>query len=300
MKSLSLQNDHHQRLETSFRNWLELTGYAETSIYGMPNYIREFLHWLEGENKVLIELTAKDIHTYFFHLSVRKKQRRPGALSINYLHKHLQAIKRFSHYLRETDQAHFEVDIILPGQKRGLRPILTKQEIKALYEVCDGSPIGLRDRAMLAVFYGCGLRRNEAVSLDTSDYLKDKKLLYVRKGKNYKERYVPLTKGVSTDIENYLHYGRSGQVKDPLEEAFFLSERGTRINGQSLHLRLKQLLNKAEIPKDAGLHTLRHSIATHLLQSGMRLAHIARFLGHGSLESTQIYTHLSAEGGDYK
>jgi integrase/recombinase XerD len=303
MKGLPLENIKHLQLEKGFRNWLDLTGYAATSVYGMPNYIREFLHYLETESKPIETLEPQDINTYFFHLKHRRKQRRTGALSNNYLHKHLQAIKKFSHYLKETGQGNFETDIILPEQKGKTPEILTKEEIKQLYAACGSSPIGLRDRAMLSVFYGCGLRRNEGVSLDIQDFLSDKNLLYVRKGKNYKERYVPLTPETKQDLQEYLDYGRSSQIKDTMfytersrsEEAFFLSERGTRITGQSLHLRLKQLLSKAEITKDAGLHTLRHSIATHLLQSGMKLQNIARLLGHKSLESTQLYTHIINE-----
>jgi len=261
----------------------------------MPNNIREFLHYLETTNKALETLLPKDVNIYFFHLKQRKKQRRTGVISINYLHKHLQAIKKFSHYLRETEQGHFETDIILPEQSSPHKDILSTEEITQLYAACSSSPIGLRDRAMLSIFYGCGLRRNEGVNLDTTDFIVSSNLLYVRKGKNYKERYVPFTEQVKQDLQAYLDYGRGSYLRDFSNTAFFISERGSRINGQSLILRLKQLMIKAEINKDIGLHSLRHSIATHLLQSGMRLQNIARFLGHESLESTQVYTHILNE-----
>ncbi len=295
MKSLSLENLRHIQLEKGFRNWLELTGYAATSVYSMPNSIREFLHYLETNNKPLETLESQDINTYFFHLKQRKKQRRAGALSPGYLHKHLQAVRLLSRYLREIGEPSFEVDTSLPEQKHKTPEILTKEEIKQIYESCDSSPMGLRDRAMLSVFYGCGLRRSEGVALDATDVLHGKNLLYVRKAKNNRERYVPLTQATRQDIQNYLDYGRGALMKNSGESAFFISERGLRINGQSLMLRLRKLKAKAEIPKPAGLHTLRHSIATHLLQNGMKLAHISRFLGHTSLESTQIYTHLINE-----
>jgi integrase/recombinase XerD len=295
MKHLELKNQNHIRLEKSFKEWLSLTGYAESSVYQLPNYTREFLHYLETNGKSLESTTAQDINAYFFHLKNRKKQRREGFLSSSFLNKHLQSICCFIRYLKETEQAYLETDIILPQAKPKLPEILTQEEIRQLYEACDTSPIGLRDRVMLTVYYGCGLRRNEGVSLDIPDFLTDKNLLYVRKGKNYKERYVPLTPEIKQDLQEYLDYGRSSQLKDFSNEAFFLSERGTRITGQSLMLRLKCLLSKAEITKDAGLHTLRHSIATHLLQSGMKLKNISKFLGHSSLESTQIYTHITNE-----
>ncbi|MBN2661132.1 MAG: tyrosine-type recombinase/integrase [Tannerellaceae bacterium] len=186
------------------------------------------------------------------------------------------------------------MDIQLQGRARNIKTIFTRAEIKALYNACDGDVLGIRDKAMLAVYYGCGLRRNEGVNLDTGDILPGKNLLFVRKGKNYKERYVPLTEAVKEDILNYLDFARQILIKKQTN-ALFLNSSGDRITASMLAERLKKLKCKAGIDKVAGLHTLRHSIATHLLQSGMKLAQIKRFLGHSSLESTQIYTHIGNE-----
>ena len=147
---------------------------------------------------------------------------------------------------------------------------------------------------MLAVHYGCGLRRTEGINLDVNDLLQGKNLLFVRKGKNYKERYVPMTEAVKEDIRNYIEYSRPLLIKYPTH-ALFLNMKGVRISSNTMAVRLQQLKEKAGIDKEAGLHTLRHSIATHLLQSGMKLAQIKQFLGHSSLESTQIYTHIAHE-----
>lgn len=294
MKSLNLQNERHQRLETAFKDWLELTGYAETSIYNLPNCLREFLHYLEEKQIHLEKLTPEATHGYFTHLQSRTKKSRAGTLSTNYLYKHLQAIKRFSRYLAATGQGGFDTGITLPKQPATPKNILTREEAEALYEVCGSCPLGIRDRAMLAVFYGCGLRRSEGVGLDVSDYQKE--TLYVRKGKNYKERYASLATGVKEELENYLYHARPLLLKNLSEPAFFISAvKGERLQGQSLYIRLKNLLEKAGIEKEITLHSLRHSIATHLLQSGMQLENIARFLGHSTLESTQIYTHIVNE-----
>lgn len=298
MKHLSLERQEHRRLEAAFREWLELTGYAASSVYGMPHYVREFLHWLEREGMDLEGITAGDVRSYFFHLRGRGKQRGAGALSTNYLHKHVQALRRFAHYLRRTGQGGFEVDIALPGQERGIKEVLTRGEMEALYGACDATPLGLRDRAMLGVCYGCGLRRSEAVKLDTTDLLREKGLLYVRGGKAGRERYVPLAEGVMKDLGAYLDRGRPAQVKDLSGTAFFLSKYGRRPGGQSLMIRLKHLIKRAGIEREVGLHTLRRSIATHLLDSGMSLDRIARFLGHRSLEATQIYTRIESEKRD--
>jgi integrase/recombinase XerD len=276
---------------------LKLQGYAEQTVYNLPLYTKEFLHYLEQQETNLSELNPEILRTYFFHLKRRKKERSHGVLSLNSLINHRRAIKQFSRYLKQTDQYFFEVNVPLDKLEYKIKTILSQEEIKAVYENCDSTPLGLRDRAMLSVFYGCGLRRSEGVNLDAKDFLAEKNRLYVRKGKNYKERYVPLTAEVKEDLENYLYYARPIHLKEPNQKALFLSERGNRLIGSSFLSRLNRLQDIASINKPVGLHGLRHSIATHLLENGMKLKEIALFLGHSSIESTQIYTHiLNAEG----
>ena len=119
----------------------------------------------------------------------------------------------------------------------------------------------------------------------------------MRKGKNYKERYVPMTEAVKDDLENYIYVAREKirSFKNTKPEALFLSMQVKRLCGNALIRRIHKLAESAGIQKEIGLHTLRHSIATHLLQSGMTLEEVKQFLGHSSLESTQIYTHLANE-----
>ena len=148
---------------------------------------------------------------------------------------------------------------------------------------------------MLTIFYSCGLRRNEVVHLDITDIIFEKSVLHVRKGKGYKQRVVPVTKQSLQHLQNYLYDARP-YFCNQKEESFFVTQSGKRLGGQVMLIRLKQLIqltgNAELMQKDIHLHTLRHSIATHLLQNGMRLERIKDFLGHGSLDSTQIYTHF--------
>ncbi len=137
-----------------------------------------------------------------------------------------------------------------------------------------------------------------------SDIHFEKSLLHVRKGKGYKERMVPITKQSLQHLQNYLYDARPYFMPaiSPSfgggrgEAAFFVTQSGKRLGGTMMLIRLKQLIqftgNAELMQKDIHLHTLRHSIATHLLQNGMRLERIKDFLGHGSLDSTQIYTHF--------
>jgi len=186
----------------------------------------------------------------------------------------------------------------LPPEKETAKTILTKAEMHLLYKSCPVNDyrwkyamIGLRDRAMLGVYYGCGLRRSEGLELDITDIDLIRNLVHVRKGKGSKERFVPIGESIKQDFKDWLSV-RGEYQKHPTEQAFLLSPRGNRISGNALMERLKRLVEVAGINKEIGLHSLRHSIATHLLQQGMSLENVSRFLGHASLENTQIYTHI--------
>jgi len=295
MQNLTVKTPEFINLEQGFGQWLRLLNFEPRTVKYAPRKAHEFFHWLE-QNRItgLSGVTKPVIENYFTYLGTRQNKRKKGRLSRNYLRTHLTALRKLARYLRETERESFEVDIRLPGRTCSIKTIFSREEISALYNACEGDVLGIRDRAMLAVYYGCGLRRNEGVNLDVNDILPVKNLLFVRKGKNYRERYVPMAEAVKEDIKNYIDFARGVLLKRQTS-ALFLSSRGNRITASMLAERLQQLKCKAGIGKEAGLHTLRHSIATHLLQSGMKLAQIKRFLGHSSLESTQIYTHLSAE-----
>ena len=125
--------------------------------------------------------------------------------------------------------------------------------------------------------------------------LPDKNLLYIRKAKGGKQRYVPMVGQVKKDIISYLETTRPMLMDKQLHEVFFIGITGKPFSGSGLYERVRKLVEQVGIEKKIGLHTLRHSIATHLLASGMKLSEIAKFLGHSSLESTQIYTHIVDE-----
>lgn len=305
MKQLQLKSEAFQYVEQSFKEWLDVMGYAPSTVYQMPNYIRELFHWLECQGHTQIrQITTPLIKQYYQELKLRSNQRRSGALSNNYLNKQLQGLYKFMDYLRQTGRLtlpHLEINREEANPKA--IQVLTIEEIKTLYQVAEENPntpkfeaIAARDKAMLSVFYGCGLRRNEGYYLDLSDINFDKQIIHVRKGKNYKERFVPFNKTNANIIQEYIYDYRPYFLKENKTAALFIGCRGTRLDGQSMAMRLKILQQKTDDielqQKDLTLHTLRHSIATHLLQGGMSLEKISRFLGHSSLESTQIYTHL--------
>jgi integrase/recombinase XerD len=285
-------------------------GYNPQAVYQLPNYVQELLYYAESKGHTgLRQLDNRLIREHYGRLKKRPNQRRGGGLSNNYLNKHLEAYKRFGEYLRQSGRLLLPpLDIDTEEDEDRITAILTVQEIGLLYEAtrlpygsvkCDRGPaqyeaMQLRDRAMLTVFYGCGLRRSEGHHLDRGDLDGSRGLLHVRKGKNYQERFVPLTASSIRCLQEYLYDGRPYFLA-ARNEAFFIGPSGRRLGGAAMLLRLQRLIQLSEdaelMGKEVHLHTLRHSIATHLLDNGMSLERIKEFLGHTSLESTQLYTH---------
>ena len=293
-----LKNPEFLYLIKSFKKWLRTLEYARSTVTVSVNYLRDFFEFLE-EFKLdsINEIDKTVIEVYYEYLQTRKNKRQTGSLSQNYIISNINALKRFVRYLQITGKQSFEVDLHIPVEKEYHKTILTQEEVKALYNACDNSILGIRDRAMLSVYYGCGLRRDEGVHLDVKDIGLKERLIYVQNGKGNRERYVPMSETIREDLENYIYVAREKilSFKNISNPALFLSYRAKRIHGNSLIERLHKLSQKAGIHKETGFHTLRHSIATHLLQSGMMLENVSKFLGHTTLESTQIYTHLAHE-----
>lgn len=312
MQKLVLQTASYQYLEISFGQWLDILGHCPQSVTAMPLIIREFLYFLEQRNIVSIQqLQQKDLRAYHDHINTRANQRRGGALSDKSVNKHLQAIEKLLEYLHYRGMKNLPaLGIRLHKTTTDTPEILTVAEIKELFaltyqpynniaasQYAHLEPIvQSRDRAMLAIYYSCALRRNEGVHLGIDDINFDTRILHVRKGKNYKERLVPISKTTASYLQEWIYDHRSQLSRDKKEHRLFLNLWGKPMAGGTLYDRLKLLQQQSDNltlrAKNIGLHTLRHSIATHLLEAGMSLEQIARYLGHSSLDSTQIYTHL--------
>jgi len=315
MKNLSIENRSYKELLLSFKDWLDILGYAESTVYKLPVHLQEFFNYLECHGHSDINtITTQTVLDYYEYLKERPNQRREGALSKGHLNKLQQALYKFREYLQQHN--HKGINIHLKYEEKNDKDnlnVLTQDEIKELFEAtyCSNPEdrIRYRDRAMLTCFYSCGLRRNEVVHLDTSDILFDKQRVFVRQGKNYKERFVPINKHSVRILEEYIYDYRTAFYKYKETEALFMSYRGTRLQGRGFANRLAAIIKATENPDLIGntcgersrtitLHSLRHSIATHLLEQGADIEQISTFLGHASLESTQIYTHFLSQSDD--
>ena len=296
MKHLKLENTDHIKFIKKFEQWLRAFGYSKQTVYNLPNHINELFWWLERNGVTIKEVSQQTIDKFYEYICSRPNQRRSGNLSLNQIKKYRQALQLLAEYLFKTSGLKVPIFSIYQPAENSSIEYLSISEIHQLFESIEDTILGNRDKAFLALLYGSGLRRNEVCQLNIDDINREKKTVHVKFGKRYKERIVPIVKKCFDDIDLYLEKSRP-ELDIKNSKALIITERGTRMSGQAMLIRLNKLCVDAKIKK-VGLHSLRHSIATHLLSNGMEMELVAEFLGHESLDSTQIYTHLEQEEHD--
>lgn len=312
MKRLLLQTTSYNYLENAFREWLDILGFGEGTVKNLPTAVREFLYYLEQKNiKQISVVTNKDINNYYQYLTTRQSERQGGALSSNYINHHFWALEKFFEFLHHKGTKNLpEINLKRLKIQTLQREILTEQEIKELYTIAENQEhitqkqeaINYQDRVLLTIYYGCGLRRTEGENINIDDINFDTRILHVKKGKAGKQRLIPFNKTALKVLQEWIYDYRTIVVKDKVESRLFINRYGKPLTAGTLGIRLRELINQSDNiklkEKTITLHSLRHSIATHLLANGMDIQKVQRFLGHNSLETTQIYTHLLEEQPD--
>ncbi|MCB0661096.1 MAG: site-specific tyrosine recombinase XerD [Saprospiraceae bacterium] len=210
----------------------------------------------------------------------------------------ISGIKAFYKYLLMEDLIKDNPTELLEAPKlsRKIPEVLTFGEIQAMLAVIDlSTPYGTRNRALLETLYACGLRVSELVNLKITNLFLDVGFIKVI-GKNDKERLVPIGDDAIKHIRHYLQYDRA-KLKIPKEEEnfVFLNRRGKHLTRVYVFLLIKELAEKVGIQKNISPHTFRHSFATHLVEGGADLKAVQDMLGHESITTTEIYTHLDKE-----
>ncbi len=299
MKHLPLKSQYYQDLQKKYSLYLERVGYNHNTQKMLPSMTREFFYYLEQRSvESLSEVTPKEITEYYHYLKTRPSSRGPGTLSQSMQHMHLWGLRTLFSYLLAEGKISMDPfsTLSFPSPQKKEREVLSRKEIEQLYNACESN----KDKALLGLFYGCGLRRNEVEALNVKDISFKGRLVYVRSGKGKRRRVVPVPERVITDLKEYyyqervhvLHKQKATAAES--QSAFILNVIGSRMLGQSLWRRLRYLVLKAEIdhPERVTLHNLRHSIATHLLDGGLSVEQVRDFLGHTNLESTQGYTRV--------
>ncbi len=238
---------------------------------------------------------AKHLDAYAAWLA-RKRGRLGEPLSLATRSTHVYVIRRFFAFLERRGVLLQNPARLLsvPKLRRLPRATLSVGETRRLVETPPATTSGgLRDRAILELLYGTGLRLGECARLDVSDIDLAEGRLQVRDGKGRKDRVVPLSGRAREAVVSYLREVRPAFVHDGLERALFLSKAGTRLKGGSLYALIKGHARAAGLK--ASPHVLRHSCATHLLQGGADVRHIQALLGHSQLQTTALYTRVDTQ-----
>lgn len=262
---------------------------TRASVHTVNSYRRDIQHLSHYCNDKAITQWADVQHTDIrSHIAGRHRK----GLSSKSLQRELSAIRSFYNYLLKKAQLSINPaqHIQAPKQDRKLPKTLDVDQLSGLLEAGASSLLEIRDLAMFELFYSSGLRLSELSALDLTDLDLPDQTLIVRKGKGGKTRVLPVGRKAVTAIENWL---QQRNIKTPAtESALFISARGTRLGQRSIELRLDLWCKKKGIAEHIHPHMLRHSFASHLLESSQDLRAVQELLGHSNISSTQIYTHL--------
>jgi len=291
----------YEILLKEFTQYLKVSGYSFAK--RTASAVREMLWWMEKEQVKLERIDSEKMQKYYEYLCSRPNRRSAGSLNASTIDGYLFTLKLFFSYLQKVGikavnpMSVLQVNHHQKGERKE-RSVLTKSEVAKLYGVCKSE----LEKVLLGLFYGCGLRKSEVEKLNIRDLDLKKnggKCLYVRSGKGRKRRVVPLAQNVIDDVKNYVVKERTQRFTHRTQpndkKALLINKIGTRMQGNSLWLGFRTIFLRTGIKKKISLHHLRHSIATHLLASGMRIEEVRDFLGHEHLESTQIYTRVNLQ-----
>jgi integrase/recombinase XerD len=258
-----------------FKQWMHSKRYSPSTIKTYSEALKSFLIFYR--EKPVAEITNEDVIVYNNDYILKNN------LSASFQNQIVNAIKLFFQTIRETKMM---VDKIHRPKRSKLLPnVLSKEEVKSIIEALTN----VKHKTMLSLIYACGLRRSELLNLTFKDIQSDRKLLVIKQSKGKKDRIVPISDKI---IEMLRDYYKQYLPKTWLFEG---QQESTKYSDRSLEEVLKKSIRLAGINKPVSLHWLRHSYATHLLESGTDLRYIQELLGHSSSKTTEIYTHVSTK-----
>ena len=289
----------NKHIEDAFTNWLgnlkEVRNLSDNTLISYKHDVKSFIEFISTHTgseisiKYLNDMKISDFRSFLSYL--RNKD-----ISSTSIARIISSLKSFFNYLLNTNLIESTVvqSLRTPKQKKSLpRPISSELAIETIKHAQDMEKekwIGLRNKSILMLLYGCGLRISEALNLNFEDINENDYLII--KGKGNKERMVPLMDYVKNDIENYIHECPKNFMKD---DPLFVGKRLDRLSPRIIQYVLEKIRHNLSLPETATPHALRHSFATHLLDSGGDLRTIQELLGHSSLSTTQKYTKVEPE-----
>jgi site-specific recombinase XerD len=272
---------------SAFDRDLRVRSAAAATRRAYANDVGQLAEWADGRGKAPEELGHRDLRRFAAQLSER-------GISKAGVARKLAAIRSFyAALLRSGAVAANPADLVAsPKKERKLPRVLSLDEMQSLLDrIPTGTPLEMRDRAMLELAYSCGLRAEEVVNLnlDSPDF--DGERLRIE-GKGGKTRLVPMGEPAQAALRGYLERGRNALTDGGSENALLVSKSGRRLHPSDVRRRLQRWVREAAIAGGVSPHALRHSFATHLLKGGADLRTIQELLGHSSLSTTQVYTQV--------
>jgi integrase/recombinase XerD len=279
-----------QRLLKEFEYYLRVTKrLSQNSIKSYLTDLREYVDFLKRNYNVVNPNEVTKQHIRNFIARLKRKNNTSSSIS-----RKMSAIRSFHKYflLENLVDTNVSLGVSLPKKEQKLPQVLSLLEVEALLVAADGdTPLELRNKAMLELLYGSGLRVSELVDLKLSDLHLNMGFINIM-GKGNKERIVPIGGEGAHAVRQYLDKGRTVLKKIP-GDILFVNSLGSNISRVGFYKTLKKIAIKAGITKDVSPHTLRHSFASHLLENGVDLRVVQELLGHEDISTTQIYTHIS-------
>ena len=296
-RRIELRHAAFESLATRLEAERKVLGYAAESCRTYYLQAVEFLAWLESRNVLDIgEVKPVTIREYYAYVATRPGANGEGSLSEKAIGAHVRVVRDLFGMLLKTGELKVDPTSAVRWQmasnpNAAERESLTMQEVEKLYSAASTA----REKAILSLAYGCGLRVGEMVRLNVADVRLRDELLVVQRGKGGKRRTVPLSEGVAEDLREYMYRDRGWWLKlgDSQTPALVVGDRGRRMQKWTYNKQLRELGERAELEVNLSCHKLRHAIATHLLERGLTMQQVQQFLGHKHLETTQVYTHVS-------
>lgn len=296
-----------------FGEYLAARNLSRRTVEEYPREVKPFLDFLASQGVENIRsATVKHIQAYHGHLMERTWRGKPLTSSTH--NRRLGEVKAFFRFLHKTGRVYTDpsANVDLPRRSERLpRNILEIKEVVAILEQPDLSvPVGVRDRAILELFYSCGLRCDELRNLEVRDADLEGRILRVQHGKGDREALVPFGRHAQKALEHYLLFSRprliagrrGGKAKSYRQlneergrEYLFLSKNGYRLGNSNTYVMVRKYASKAGIKKMIGPHSFRHTCATHLLRQGADIRHIQQLLRHKDINTTQKYTKVAIE-----
>jgi len=274
-----------------------LRGYSDSTLNRRESDIRRFIGWcdersLDHPNQI----TKPILERYQRYLFYYRQERNDRPLSPTSQNHYLTSVKQFFKWMTQQNYLLYnpasELLIIKPNAS--LPIVLSIEEIERLMQQPDMSKLeGIRDRAILELFYSTGIRRTELLSIKLQHLSLSQKTLYIEKGKGKKDRLIPIGERALYWITRYLNETRDQLLMDIQQDVLFINDYGNAFRDNKLGDKVKRFMKNAGIHVPGSCHLLRHAMATHMLENGAELRFIQAMLGHANLSATQIYTHVS-------